>query len=95
MIADAEARHMKLTTIRAAAYQDLFDDKPVAADPANHLRTGDDDAFLIDVFVYSFEIEGEDGPVLATVTNGMSDQRMAEGDDPEQPRRRELIPVLQ
>ena len=88
---EGQARHMTLTKLRATAYAELFDDKPDLAFPAHQLQTGPDDPFLIDVFVYSFEIEGEDGPVYAAVTNGMSDQRMAEGDDPEQPRRRELI----
>jgi hypothetical protein len=90
-MADAEATHARLTPIRARAYADLFGGKPDAVFPADQLRTGADDPFLIDVFVYSFEIQGRDGPIFAAVTNGMSDQRMAEGDDPDQPRRREII----
>jgi hypothetical protein len=88
---DTEATHMRLTKARASAYAELFDGKPDAVFSAQQLRNGPDDPFLIDVFVYSFEIEGQDGPIYAAVTNGMSDQRMAEGDDPDQPRRRELI----
>ncbi len=87
----AEAKHTELTKVRAAAFAELFDDEPDSVFPAHQLRNGADDHFLIDVFVYSFEIEGEDGLVYAAVTNGMSDHRMPEGDDPEQPRRRELI----
>ena len=88
---DAEAAHVKLTKVRARAYAELFDDTPDAVFPAHQLRNGADDSFLIDVFVYSFEIEGRDEPVAVAVTNGMSDRRMAKGDDPDTPRRRELI----
>ena len=88
---EAETTHMRLTKVRGRAYAELFGGKPDAVFPAHELRNGSDDPYLIDVFVYSFEIEGEDEPVFAAVTNGMSDHRMAEGDDPDQPRRRELI----
>lgn len=90
-MAAADARHTKLTKVRRRAYDALFGDPPHTVFPAHELRTGADDAFLIDVFVYAFEMEGRDAPISAAVTNGMSDHRMAEGDDPDQPRRRELI----
>lgn len=83
--------HMQLTGIRTAAYAELFGEKPATMFPAHQLVTGPDDPFLIDVLVYPLEVEGLEGPVVAAVTNGMSDIRMAEGDAPEQPRRRELI----
>jgi hypothetical protein len=87
---EAEALHMKLTKIRGSAFADLFEGEPDFVFPAHQLRNGEDDPFLIDVFGYSMNVEGED-EVYAVVTNGMSDHRMAEGDDPEQPRRREII----
>jgi hypothetical protein len=82
---------MELTRIRVAAYGELFGDKPVGVFPAHQLVTGPDDPFLIDVLVYALDIEGSDDSIFAAVTNGMSDFRMVEGDDPDQPRRRELI----
>src|SRR5687768_2552362 len=88
---DAEARHEKFTETRSRAYAELFDGEPDFVFPALRLRNGTDDPFLIDVFAYSMNVEGEDNDVFAAVTNGMSDHRMAEGDDPDQPRRREII----
>jgi hypothetical protein len=88
---EAEARHKKLTEIRGLAYADLFEGEPDLVFPALQLRNGEDDPFLIDVFAYSMNVEGQDGDVFAAVTNGMSDHRMAEGDEPDQPRRREII----
>jgi hypothetical protein len=90
-MSDAEATHVRLTKVRGRAYAELFDDKPDKVFPAHKLRTGDDDPFLIDVFVYSFEMEGRDGPIQAAVTNGMSDRPMVEGDEPDLPRRREIV----
>ena len=56
-------RHMELTAVRAAAYAELFDDQPDEVFRADQLATGPDDPYLIDVFVYSFAIEGR-GPDL-------------------------------
>jgi hypothetical protein len=86
-----ETKHMECTVIRARAYGELFGDKPVAAFPFHKLQGKSDGPYLIDVFVYSMEMQGDDRAIYAAVTNGMSDQRMAEGDTPDQPRRRELI----
>lgn len=88
-----EAKHMQLTLVRAKAYEELFGCKPVAFFASHQLKGAADPAF-IDVFVYPIEIAGVEGPIYAAVTNGMSDRRMAEGDDPGQPRRRELIQYL-
>jgi Suppressor of fused protein (SUFU) len=84
-------KHRDCTVIRAQAYAGLFGDKPVTFFPAHKLQGKADGPYLIDVFVYQMEMAGDDRPIYAAVTNGMSDQRMAEGDSPEQPRRRELI----
>ena len=86
-----EARHMAFTAIRAKAYEELFGARPVTFFPSHLFRGEEDGPYFIDVFVYSMGIAGDDSPIFAAVTNGMSDQRMAEGDSPEQPRRRELI----
>jgi hypothetical protein len=87
----AEANHRACTVLRIPAYAELFGGKPVEVFPFHQLRCEEDSPFFVDVFVYALQMEGVEGPVVAAVTNGMSDQRMAEGDDPEQPRRRELI----
>jgi hypothetical protein len=89
-----EAKHREFTVIRAQAYGALFEVKPFSFFSAYQLQGKDDGGHLIDVFVYPLEIEGEERPIYAAVTNGMSDQRMTEGDDPQQPRRRELIQYL-
>ena len=86
-----ETRHRECTVIRARAYGALFGGKPVAVFPAYKFRAESDGPYWIDVFVYEMQMEGDDRPIYAAVTNGMSDQRMAEGDSPDQPRRRELI----
>jgi hypothetical protein len=88
-----EANHRKWTAIRAPAYAELFDSKPLIVFPFHQLQGEDDGPFFIDVLAYALDVEGVDGPVFAVMTNGMSDQRMAEG-DPEQLRRRELIQYL-
>jgi Suppressor of fused protein (SUFU) len=84
-------KHEALTAIRRAAFDELFDDEPETVYPAHELRNGDDDPFLIDVFVYEFEMDGNDYVIQTGVTNGLSDLAMPEGDDPDSPRRRELI----
>jgi len=89
-----EAKHRQLTIVRAQAYAELFGRKPDAFFASHQLKGAADGTDFIDVFVYPMEMEGVDGPIYAAVTNGMSDQRMAEGDDPGQPRRRELIQYL-
>ena len=88
-----EAKHMQLTLVRAKAYGELFGCKPGAFFASHQLKGASDPGF-IDVFVYPIEMAGVDGSIYAAVTNGMSDRRMAEGDDPRQPRRRELIQYL-
>jgi hypothetical protein len=56
-----------------------------------HRFAAADTPCLVDVFVYSLDVEGLDHPVLAAVTNGMSDLPMYLPEDPETPIRRELI----
>ena len=86
-----ETKHRDCTVIRAQAYGGLFGGKPVAVFPAYKLQGQSDGPYLIDVFVYAMEMQGDARAIHAAVTNGMSDQRMAEGDTAGQPRRRELI----
>ena len=93
-ISPEEAVHRRLTAIRAPAFGELFDSKPIAMFPSHQLGGEDDGPFFIDVLVYPLEVKAVEGPVVVAVTNGMSDQRMAEGDDDEQLRRRELVQYL-
>jgi hypothetical protein len=93
-ISAEEAIHRRLTAIRAPAFSELFESKVVAMFPSHQLSGEQDGPFFIDVLVYPLEVEDVDGLVVVAVTNGMSDQRMAAGDDPDQLRRRELIQYL-
>jgi hypothetical protein len=89
-----EAKHMQWTAVRAQAYGRLFGVNPATFFPAHQLKGAAGGPDFIDVFIYPIEMQGVEAPLCAAVTNGMSDQRMAEGDSPEQPRRRELIQYL-
>lgn len=84
-----EARHRELTELRLRAFTTLFGDKPAAVFTHPELGGSADDHFFIDVFLFSQETPL--GPIVAAVTNGMSDQRMIDGEDPERWSRRELI----
>jgi hypothetical protein len=86
----AEATHFELTKVRAAAYEELFGGKPTATHSARALGSGPTDAILIDVFVYELAFD-DDVTVDVAVTNGLSDVRMADADDPGTFVRRELI----
>ena len=86
----AEAKHFELTRARAAAFEELFGGKPVAVHPYHALGGKPGGDILIDVFVYELEFE-DDVTVQVAVTNGMSDRRMTDPDDPDASARRELI----
>jgi Suppressor of fused protein (SUFU) len=82
----AETKHRELTARRIQAYLRLF-----AADPCEIFssnRFAADERFLIDVFVFPLDA-GE--PAVAAVTNGMSNQRIVDTDDPQRFARREMI----
>lgn len=85
----SEARHRELTAARAKAYAGLFGGPPLAAFPARQPGTGKAEPCLIDVFTYS--LETWKGPVVVAVTNGLSDRRMTDPDEPDCWSRRELI----
>jgi hypothetical protein len=89
----ADAHHFACTEIRAPAFASLFGDAPIETFSATHFEPEGRGDIVIDVLVYELAV-AERSPIAVSVTNGMSDQRMAEGDDPEQPRRRELIQYL-
>ncbi len=82
-------KHKTLTAGRAKAYAALFGSTPSSVFPPHFLFKKPDQRFLIDVFAYTLATES--GDVEVTVTNGMSDQRMADADYPAEWRRRELI----
>lgn len=91
----AMATHQQCTAIRAAAYGKLFAPRPFAVYSFHQLRGKDDGPFLIDIFCYPLAVQGLDKPVIAVVTNGMSDQAMApDPQRPARPRRRELIQYM-
>lgn len=82
----SETKHRERTALRLQAFLRLF-----RADPSeifSSCRFADDERFLIDVFVFPLVA---DEPVVAAVTNGMSNQRMVDGNDPARFARRELI----
>jgi hypothetical protein len=82
--------HKTLTRIRTKAYEELMGDKPTEVFPFHRFAAGDT-ACLVDVLVYPLEVEGVEGPVVAAVTNGMSDYPMYHPEEPDVPIRRELI----
>jgi hypothetical protein len=81
--------HKALTAVRARAYGDLFGSKPSAVFPPHAIFKKPDERFLIDILVYTLETES--GDIDVAVTNGMSDQRMADPGHPHEWKRRELI----
>jgi hypothetical protein len=82
-------KHKDLTVIRSKAYMDLFGCQPSAVFPCTEFAVEAEDPFPIDVFV--FTLAAQSGDIDVAVTNGMSNQRMVDADDPEQWARRELI----
>jgi hypothetical protein len=82
--------HLRLTPIRANAYEDLFGGKPERVFPYHQFAAADAPC-LVDVFLYPLEVDGLDCDVFAAVTNGMSDLRMFDKNRPNIFRRRELI----
>jgi hypothetical protein len=85
-----ESKHRELTARRAQDFIGLFGTKPTAV--FSSLQLGSDEHFLIDVF--AFPLESPSGPVVAAVTNGLSDFRMTDTDEPGAWSRRELIQYL-
>jgi hypothetical protein len=82
-------KHEKLTVGRAQAYAALFGGPPSSVFTPDALFKKPDERFLIDIFVYT--LATKTGDIEVAVTNGMSDQRMADCDDPQGWHRRELI----
>ena len=86
---DAPGKHKALTAVRARAYGELFGCKPSAVFPPHALFKEPDERFLIDILV--FTLGADSGDIDVAVTNGMSDQRMADSGEPYEWKRRELI----
>lgn len=82
-------KHKRLTLARLRDFTECFHGKPVKVFPCHQFTQNLNDEFLIDVFVFS--LDSPAGPIVAAVTNGLSDQRMVNEDDPERWSRRELI----
>lgn len=82
--------HGTLTKQRVAAYELIFAAKPTAAFPCSTLSSNPKHGCVcIDVFVYTLHVKGEHVYVL--VTNGMSDQRLSDGETTPVPQRFELV----
>jgi|GEM_PF-1660100 len=90
MVSSAMNEHERLSVPRARAYEQLFGSKPSQVFPY-HRFAGADTPCVIDVFVYPIEVANVEGPVLAAVTNGMSDFRMVDNQRKDFVPRRELI----
>ena len=91
-MSDPLEKHNELTVVRTKAYGDLFGCTPSTVFPPHVLFKKPDERFLIDIFVYTLETKS--GDIEVAVTNGMSDQRMAPPDYPQEWFRRELIQYL-
>lgn len=85
-------KHQSLSVVRAKAYGDLFGCTPSSVFPPHVLFGKPDERFPIDIFVYTLETKS--GDIDVAVTNGMSDQRMADPGHPHEWHRRELIQYL-
>lgn len=82
-------KHKVLTAVRAKAYGELFRCTPSTIFPPHALFKTPDERFHIDIFVYTLETKS--GDIDVAVTNGMSDQRMADPDTAHDFDRREMI----
>ena len=91
-MSDVAGKHEAPTAVRAKAYGELFGCTPSAVFPPHALFKKPDERFLIDILVYTLETES--GDIDVAVTNGMSDQRMADPGEPHEWKRRELIQYL-
>jgi hypothetical protein len=76
--ADPKLKHVALTRVRAARYESLFGEEPDLVYPF-HTFDSSPDAALIDILVYPLNLPEMSGRAVAAVTNGMSDQPMADG----------------
>ena len=72
-MSDLKLKHISLTKLRGTAYKTLFGGKPDKLFPF-HTFNEENDAYLIDVFIYPLNLEEFPGRVVAAVTNGMSDE---------------------
>jgi hypothetical protein len=86
---DVKSRHKTLTAVRSKAYAELFGGQPSRVLSPRTLFKKPDERFLIDIFVYTLTTNMH--AIEAAVTNGMSDQRMVDPDDPHRWCRRELV----
>lgn len=86
---ELQQRHEALTKIRLAAYEELFCCKPSHVFSPAAMFKSPDATILIDVYVFTLEFG--DGEIDVAVTNGMSDERLKNTEDPESPLRREIL----
>lgn len=82
-------KHRELTAQRAKAYETIFGGPPTSSFSHHAMGHSLDDLYLVDVFVYTLSTETR--TLEVAVTNGLSDQRMVDSEDPQHWARRELI----
>lgn len=88
-MSDKKLEHLALTQLRGPAFARLFGGKPEKVFPF-HSFNEENDAYLIDVLVFSLDLKEFPGRVVAAVTNGMSDYAMTDATTGDR-RRCELI----
>lgn len=72
-------RHLKLTKARNRAFEALFGQKAESVFPF-HTFSNEPEPYLIDVMIYPIKVANSPGPIVAAVTNGMSDHLMKDPD---------------
>lgn len=85
-----QARHRERTTVRRPALEELFGGAVQSVVPDEELRIVEEDPAIVDVFIFEMATERH-GDIQIAVTNGLSDRRMVDPDDPSRWARRELI----
>jgi hypothetical protein len=78
-MSDNKLEHIALTQLRGPAFVKLFGGKPEKIFPFHGFDDADD-AYLIDILIFSLDLEQFPGRVVAAVTNGMSDYVMTDAE---------------
>lgn len=88
--ADPHETHGKWSEFRKSAFEGLFGCEASGVFTSAELAAEPNDPVLIDVLVFDLETQSY-GDIQIAVTNGMSDRRMVDTEDPKIWSRRELI----
>lgn len=87
------ADHQRNTALRKAALEELFGCQVTSIVTDDELRIVEDDPAIVDVFVWEVNSPSQ-GEISILVTNGLSNRRMVDPDDPDLWDRRELIQYI-